>query len=320
MAKRSGQKLRLLYLYRIMLEQTDSSSGITLTAISRELEKYGIRAERKTLYDDIEMLRLYGADIKTHRSRGVKYSLCARPISPLVAKLISDTLNSSGLVSEKHRTDLLSKLVFVGGKNIRELIDEKTDDHNNCDRDLFINLEVLCDAIASDSCVSCRCFLWNSRKQRIMEFDGEYLRLSPWRLILSDRPTLIAYEHSSKRILKLRADRLLNVEHLTLAREGRDAFREFEQNSRVENPKEVMLRFRCANSAADEVITRFGTDITVSNNTEEYFEFSVKAFSDDELFSWIFINSSTVSLISPDNVLNEYRKKVISAAGAMENK
>ena len=320
MAKRSGQKLRLLYLYRIMLEQTDSSTGLTLAAISRELEKYGIRAERKTLYDDIETLRLYGVDIQAHRSRGVKYCLCQRPISPLVAKLISDALDSSRAFSEKDRSELLSKLVFVGGKNIRELIDDEAAERSRYDRELSQNLASLCDAIALGRRVSCRCYSWNSRKQRIMEFDGEYLKLSPWRLSFCEIPTLIAYDHSSKKILKLRADRLLNVELLTLEREGRDAFREFERNSEAEGHKEVVLRFKCANSAADEVITRFGADITVSNNTDEYFEFSVRTLADDRLFSWLFVNSSAVRLISPESILDEYRTRVISAAESMENK
>ena len=320
MAKRSGQKLRLLYLYRIMLEQTDSSSGITLGAISRELEKYGIYAERKTLYDDIETLRVFGVDIQTQRSRGVKYSLCQRPLSPLAAKLIWDALKDSHALSEKDKNKLMGKIVLLGGKNIRQLTDDRSHESNIYDRDLCSNLSILCQAIALGRRISCRCFTWNSRKQRIMEFDGEYLKLSPWKLTAGDRPTLVAYDHASEKIIRLQADRLINVEIMNLPREGSVLYAEFCENGILDSSKEVMMRFRCANSLADEVISRFGTDITISNNTDDNFEFSVKAVPNHSLYSWLLINSESVTLLSPDNILNEYRQTVLAAASSFENK
>ena len=61
MAKMPNQKLKLLYLMRILQARTDADHAMTLSEISAELAKYDISAERKSLYDDIEMLKLYGA-------------------------------------------------------------------------------------------------------------------------------------------------------------------------------------------------------------------------------------------------------------------
>jgi predicted DNA-binding transcriptional regulator YafY len=303
-----------------MLEQTDSSSGITLGAISRELEKYGIRAERKTLYDDIETLRVYGVDIQTQRSKGVKYCLCERPISPLAAKIICDALGESHALSDKEKTELMGKIVLLGGKNIRPLLEDKASERNVYDRDICTNLSILSEAITTERCVSCRCFTWNSRKQRIMNFDGEYLKLSPWKLTFGERPILVAYDHASKKMLQLRADRLINLAIMNLPREGAGIYSEFSENEIARSPKEVMMRFCCANSIADEVISRFGTDITVFNNTEDHFEFSVKSVPDESLYFWLFVNSDTVRLLSPENILNEYRQAILAAASGLENK
>ncbi|MDK2789400.1 MAG: hypothetical protein PWP07_2645, partial [Epulopiscium sp.] len=56
MAKSSNQKLKILYLMKILLEKTDEENAITLNQMIAELERYGIAAERKSIYDDIEAL------------------------------------------------------------------------------------------------------------------------------------------------------------------------------------------------------------------------------------------------------------------------
>ena len=63
MAKGNNQKLKLSYLTRIMLEKTDDEHGLTMQQIIEELEKYGIDAERKSIYDDLRTFRRYLAGI-----------------------------------------------------------------------------------------------------------------------------------------------------------------------------------------------------------------------------------------------------------------
>ena len=45
------------------MEKTDDEHSITMNDIISELNSYGITAERKSLYNDIESLRQYGYDI-----------------------------------------------------------------------------------------------------------------------------------------------------------------------------------------------------------------------------------------------------------------
>ena len=63
MARTSNQKLKLLYLLKIFMEKTDETHSLTMADIISSLSSYGIKAERKSLYDDIELLRQYGVDI-----------------------------------------------------------------------------------------------------------------------------------------------------------------------------------------------------------------------------------------------------------------
>ncbi len=50
MPKGTNQKLKLYYLGRIMLEKTDDEHALTMAEIKKELEKYNVTADRKSLY------------------------------------------------------------------------------------------------------------------------------------------------------------------------------------------------------------------------------------------------------------------------------
>ena len=64
MAKSSNQKTKLLHLYRLLLRQTDEDHPITVAQIIEELARQDIKAERKSIYDDLEALRQFGLDVQ----------------------------------------------------------------------------------------------------------------------------------------------------------------------------------------------------------------------------------------------------------------
>ena len=57
MAKSSNQKLKLLYLLRYLMQHSDENHPVSTPMIIAELTSNGISAERKSLYDDIEILK-----------------------------------------------------------------------------------------------------------------------------------------------------------------------------------------------------------------------------------------------------------------------
>ena len=57
MAKGSNQKLKLMYLFKILMENTDETHSISMSDILLKLKDYGITAERKSIYNDLESLR-----------------------------------------------------------------------------------------------------------------------------------------------------------------------------------------------------------------------------------------------------------------------
>lgn len=67
--KNSNQRLKILYLYKILCEMTDEEHYITMPEIINQLALYGISAARKALYEDIEDLKAFGLDIVSLKGR-----------------------------------------------------------------------------------------------------------------------------------------------------------------------------------------------------------------------------------------------------------
>ena len=57
MPKSSNQKLKLLYLRRILLEETDDNHHLNAEQLVSKLEQLGINADRKTIYADVAALQ-----------------------------------------------------------------------------------------------------------------------------------------------------------------------------------------------------------------------------------------------------------------------
>ena len=69
----ANQKLKQLYLMKILLEQTDEEHPMSVKDLIEQLSLYGISAERKSLYVDIERLADLGINVMSKKTKTVGY-------------------------------------------------------------------------------------------------------------------------------------------------------------------------------------------------------------------------------------------------------
>ncbi len=111
MSRGNNQKLKLLYIIKILLEKTDERHWITLKDLLLELERCGVSAERKSVYADFEALRLYGYDIiKEQKKNTFYYHVGNREFELAELKLLVDAVQSSKFITEKKSRQLIRKL------------------------------------------------------------------------------------------------------------------------------------------------------------------------------------------------------------------
>lgn len=95
MAKSQNQKLKLIYLARLMQEKTDDEHGLSMSEIISELSLCGVKAERKSIYDDFEALRSIGMDIEKNTiGNRTEYYLAGRELNESIYYTVDDIHNA----------------------------------------------------------------------------------------------------------------------------------------------------------------------------------------------------------------------------------
>ena len=76
----------------VLLERTDEEHPISAKDMAQYLRGYGIRVERKTVYDDIEALRIYGLDIRNRRGKVGGFYIANRKFQLPEVKFLMDAV------------------------------------------------------------------------------------------------------------------------------------------------------------------------------------------------------------------------------------
>ena len=169
MAKSANQKMKLLYILKILTEKTDEAHCMSAQDIIGELASYGISAERKSIYDDIECLICFGYDIVNVKSRsGGGYYLASREFELPELKLLVDAVQASRFITQKKSRELIAKIeklagpyegkqlqrqVFVAGR-------VKTENES-----IYYNVDRIHKAIQDNSPVAFTYLSWNIKKE-----------------------------------------------------------------------------------------------------------------------------------------------------------
>lgn len=128
---RSNQKLKLLYLAKILLNNTDANHDITLDEILNKLHAYDVTAARKSLYDDIAQLNDFGIKTqKTQYGRTVHYKVIGRAFELAELKLLVDSVAAAKFITRNPMSLLRSWRVLQADRrlplcNVRYMLPEE---------------------------------------------------------------------------------------------------------------------------------------------------------------------------------------------------
>lgn len=103
MANNKKAKIKVLYLLKILQEETNAEHGLTMSQIIERLDAYGIPAERKSIYSDLDILREFDIDIKTYQRNPVEYAIERRDFSIGELMLMVDAIQSCRAITRKNK-------------------------------------------------------------------------------------------------------------------------------------------------------------------------------------------------------------------------
>ena len=319
MPRGANQKIKVLYLMKMLLENTDDQHGMTLAEISGALRELGVEAERKTLYDDLEVLRQFGLDVEQRKEDGtVRYHVVSREFELPELKLLVDAVQSSKFITHKKSGELIKKIEGFASRYEGQQLQRQVFVANRIktmNESIYYAVDKLHEAINSSVRVSFLYFGWNEKKEKQLRHDGARIVVSPWALTWDDENYyLIAYDSADGKVKHYRVDKMLDILLTDEKRDGAALFRDFDmalyskKTFGMYGGKEETVRLLCSNSMAGIIIDRFGQDVPFIKADDGHFTVYVKVYTSPLFFTWLMNFGPDVRIVSPENVRDDFVK------------
>lgn len=315
MAKSENQKLKLLYIVQMLLKHTDEDHVLGTQEIIDKLAENDIRAERKSIYDDMMRLADFGFDVLQKKGRGGGYYLASRDFETAELKLLVDAVQASRFMTEKKSRELIKKLENLASKHQAGQLQQqvvvvgrvKTENEK-----IYYNVDSIYKAIDQNVKISFTYLEWNLKKELTPRRAGEKYVASPWFLIWEDENYyLAAFDEKVGEIRHYRVDKMGDVTLLSEKREGKE---QYERLNPAEYTKQTFgmfggettgLTLQLPDKLIGVVIDRFGRETDIKKLESDVFTARVKAAVSGQFFGWL-AGLEGVKIVAPAEIKEQY--------------
>ncbi|MDE6749781.1 MAG: WYL domain-containing protein [Lachnospiraceae bacterium] len=320
MPKSSNQKLKLLYIIKILSEQTDEEHCISTQQLIEELAKYDIKAERKSIYDDINQLIDFGYDIILIKSKiNGGYYMAGREFELAELKLLVEVVQSSKFITLKKSKELIAKIEKLASKPEAKQLQRQVYVANRiktANESIYYIVDDIHRAIQNNEQISFQYLEWNLEKKLMPRREGKLYRVSPWALTCKDENYyLIAHDNEEDKIKHFRVDKMGSIKALpNVKREGSALFERFDiadyanKTFSMYGGKEESVTIQLENHLIGVVMDRFGQDVSIRVRDEEHFSVRVTVAISGQFFGWLTGLGPGARLIAPESVVTQYQE------------
>ena len=328
MAQSAGQKLKLLYIIKLLSESTDENHPASTADIIAYLESNGIHSERKSIYDDIARLIDFGYDIiQVHSRLGGGYYMAGREFELPELKLLVDAVQSSRFITTRKSRSLIKKLEQMAGKHDAGKLQRqvyvagriKTENES-----IYYNVDSIHRAIQENKQINFQYLDWNLQKQLVPRANSNRT-VSPWALIWREENYYLAAYDGADGIMKhFRVDKIGKVKVLEQKREGMEQFSQVDPASYTNqtfgmysgDEESVTLQF--PNRLAGVVLDRFGKDADIRPMTDRIFRVRVKVAVSGQFFGWLAGVGREAVIVGPASVKEQYSRWLLDIVNTMK--
>lgn len=316
MARGNNQKLKLLYLARIMQAETDDTHGLTMPQIIDKLAAYEIDAHRKTIYEDLKALDDFGIEIiKTQEGNKTYYHAGDRHFEIAELKFLIDVVQNSKFITEKKSKKLIEKLTTTVSNYDAKLLKRQVyvaDRVKSMNESILYAVDQIHEAMNVNQKINFHYFEWGMDGKAKLKHDGKLYEVSPWALIYDDgNYYLEAYDDEFKDIKTYRVDKMQDVSVAEdKRRKGKEAFSKKDKKVYTKNRfgmyagEDEFVTLLCENSMVNVIMDRFGRDIYIQKVDEDHFQVRVEVAVSGNFLGWI-LGIGGVKITSPQRVVDQ---------------
>lgn len=314
-----NQKKKLLAVMQIFMERTDEAHTLSAIDICSILEgSYGITAERKGIYTDIEALKEMGFDIVQNKGSASGYYLGSREFELPELKLLVDAVQSSKFITSKKSEKLIKKLegltsIYAAQQLQRQVfICDRPKTENET---IFYSVDNIHAAIFNNVQIQFQYTEWTVQKELRLKKNGEFYKVSPWALTWDDENYyLVAYDEAAGLLKHYRVDKMKNLSLLKEQRIGREKFENFnlpafaKKTFAMYGGRDERVALLCKKELAGVMIDRFGKDVMMIPADEDHFKVNALMTVSEQFFGWVTGLGAKVKIASPEHVKLEYQE------------
>ena len=329
MARSPRQKLKLLYLMQMLLNETDELHPLGMEQIIANLAKNDISAERKSVYDDIEALRVYGLDIRMTRTRPTGYFVASRTFELPELKLLVDSVQESQFITEKKTLQLIKKLESLCSRHEahtmrRQVLVSGRIKHMN--ESIYYSVDAIQNGIAEDKKITFRYFEYTPKKEKAYRHGGALYTVSPFALTWNNENYyLIGYDGDAACIKHYRVDRMERISLTEDPREGKEAFAAHDMSVYTRRTfsmyggEEVRVEMEFENHLTGVVMDRFGKDVPIVKVDDGHFRISSQVAVSPQFYAWVFGLGTGARITGPAEVVFGMKQMLKDVGGAYED-
>ena len=310
----ANKKLKLLYLARFFQQETDEQHPKTLQDMLAYLASYDISAERKSIYDDIELLRLFGMDIQTVKAKNFGYFLGEREFQLPELKLLIDVVQASPFLTKSKSMELIAKLEQLtsryGGRQLRRQV-YVMNRLRTVNEALYYAVDGINTAINENKKISFRYFDWTVDGQKAYRRSGEAYVTDPVALCVDRYYYLVAYDDSISDYRHYRVDRISHLTVLDTPRGQLPPHFDLGEYTRTTfdmyNGRSTRVTLQMDEKLLNIAIDRFGSDAHMHAVDNGRIEISASVEAGPTFYGWLFQFGPQVRLLAPQTAVDDFK-------------
>lgn len=321
MAKSDNQKVKILYILKILKEESSETNPISTKRLIEKLDGYGIKAERKSIYSDVDYLKDFGYDIEfDHNKTHGGYYLSSGEFELAELKMLVDMVQSSRFLSLKKSRELIKKLESLTDKKSAGELSRSVYVINRVKSEnetVYYSVDTLNLAMNNNKSVSFQYFEYSVKKEIKLRKDGAFYDVSPYYLIWSNENYyLVGYDNKSKSVRHYRVDRMKKLTISENDRQGSESFKNFDIGSfskgmfNMYDGEKVKVSLECSTDLVNVIIDRFGRDIIIRPINDEKFIAVTDVFTGPQFYGWICGLNGKVQIASPEDEKEKFHEYV----------
>lgn len=318
------QKLKLLYLMEILMEETDAEQGLSMPEIIVRLGERGVAAERKSLYRDIESLREFGLDIQIYHRSPAEYGLATRDFDLNELALMIDAVQSLRFLTDRKANSLVASIKGLASANQRKALDRRIYVEGRIrsqNESVFFAVDCIHQAIAEKRKLNFTYNDYDINLKRVARKSERTYCETPVRLIHSEgNYYLAAYNDNHQAITIYRVDRMAKARVSEKPASRNEVIANFDvtqyenRSFSMYSGKTVPVTLLVSKEAMNAVVDRFGREVQCTPVGEDRARITAMVMISPTLYGWLAQFGQQIQVEQPKELVEGYRnhlKKIL---------